>query len=158
MMRTQNVLAGLMRRFLLAAHPVGSLYWSADAKSPQELFGGSWVRITDTFIMAAGSKYTAGTSGGQSAINLQHTHTTGNHTLTIGEVPEHDHGQTMIDEGAKDQWGCQLSNATGYTAVQKVYKRGSNQPHNHGNTGNALSSTQSIIPPYQSYYCWRRTA
>lgn len=86
----------LKAEIMLAAHPIGSLYFSEQATSPETLFGGTWTRITDTFILAAGSEYAAGTSGGSA--NLQaHTHsvniTSGNnsvgHTHSVGA---HAHG------------------------------------------------------------------
>ena len=49
---------------LLLAHPVGSLYWSMEATDPAALFGGTWERIKDQFVLAAGDTYKAGTSGG----------------------------------------------------------------------------------------------
>lgn len=58
----------LKAEIMLAAHPIGSLYFSEQATSPETLFGGTWTRITDTFILAAGSKYAAGTSGGSASL------------------------------------------------------------------------------------------
>ena len=47
-----------------ACHPVGSIYISVDSTSPTTLFGGTWTRIQDRFLLAAGSDYSAGTEGG----------------------------------------------------------------------------------------------
>lgn len=168
MMKTQNIFAALLRRFLLAAYPVGSLYWSLDSTSPGTLFGGTWVRITDTFIVAAGSQYPAGTSGGAPSINLQHSHTTSNHTLTVAEIPLHSHSivngnSVMCDvNNSSGGWGCAIIQlSSGYIAQSRWLSNqttGGGNAHNHGSTYNSLSSAQPIIPPYESYYCWRRTA
>ena len=150
----------LLKQFLLASWPVGSLYWSLDATSPEELFGGTWIRITDTFIMAAGSRFPAGTSGGASAINLQHVHTTGNHANTVEEMPPHVHnlknGGAFLASGSST--GGILHEGSYFGLQWGTASTGGGKAHNHGETGNALSNAQPIIPPYEAYYCWRRTA
>lgn len=52
-------------------HPVGSIYISNDSTSPAQLFGGDWLQIKDTFILAAGDKYKAGTTGGSDTISIE---------------------------------------------------------------------------------------
>lgn len=75
--------------------PIGSLYWSENNTNPSTIYPGTtWVQITDTFIVAAGSTYEAGSSYGAAShthTSAAHTHTTGNHTLTIDEMPQHYH-------------------------------------------------------------------
>ena len=61
-------------------YPVGSLYWTSQNVNPATLFGGTWQQITDTFILAAGSTYTNGDTGGEFT-----------HTLTVNELPSHTH-------------------------------------------------------------------
>lgn len=51
-------------------YPVGSLYMSAKATSPASLFGGTWERIKDRFILAAGDTYAAGSTGGEASVAL----------------------------------------------------------------------------------------
>ena len=46
-------------------YPVGSLYLSAVDTDPGVLFGGTWERIRDRFLLAAGTAYGAGTTGGE---------------------------------------------------------------------------------------------
>lgn len=123
-------------------HPVGSIYWSTNITSPETLFGGTWEQIKDTFILAAGDSYSAGSTGGEA-----------NHTLTIDELPSHRHylkyGNVYI--------GYLNSNAVKSNS-NALYKynvsredalygedRGGNQPHNN-------------MPPYLVAYCWKRTA
>lgn len=83
----------------LDAYPVGSYYISSVSTSPASLFGGTWVQVQDRMILAAGTKYSAGTlanpaTGGSETKALavanipSHTHTfatnaTGNHTHTF---------------------------------------------------------------------------
>ena len=49
---------------------------SVNSTSPATLFGGTWQQIEDTFLLGAGSTYSAGSSGGSAdAIVVSHTHT-----------------------------------------------------------------------------------
>lgn len=54
----QQVLAAVVER----DHPVGSLYISENPTSPAELYGGTWERIEDRFIMGASDTHSAGTT------------------------------------------------------------------------------------------------
>ena len=44
-------------------YPVGSIYLSINSTSPDELFGGTWEQIKDTFLLACGDTYAAGIYG-----------------------------------------------------------------------------------------------
>lgn len=79
----------------LDAYPVGAYYISSEPTSPATLFGGTWVRIENRMILAAGSSYTAGSTGGSATKTLSvanmptHSHScssTGNHTHTRGTM------------------------------------------------------------------------
>lgn len=61
-------------------YPVGSIYMSASQAEPSTLFGGTWQRLKDCMLMAAGDTYAAGDTGGAAA-----------HTLTAQEMPSHKH-------------------------------------------------------------------
>ena len=74
-------------------YPVGSVYISFNAADPSTLFGGTWVRLKDTFLLANGDTYAANTSGGSATKTISvnnlpsHTHScsiVGNHTHTRG--------------------------------------------------------------------------
>ena len=104
----------------LAAYPVGSYYISAVPTSPATLFGGTWVQVQDRMILAAGTKYSAGTltnpvTGGSETKSLtipnipSHTHTfttssAGNHTHTVSgstqSAGSHTHGVSGTTGGA----------------------------------------------------------
>lgn len=61
-------------------YPVGSIYMSVRDTNPAFLFGGTWERLQDRFLLAAGETYEAGVTGGEAT-----------HTLTAGEMPNHTH-------------------------------------------------------------------
>jgi len=76
-------------------YPVGSVYISFNSADPSTLFGGTWQRLKDTFLLANGDSYAPNTSGGSakktiSVDNLPpHTHscsTVGNHTHARGSM------------------------------------------------------------------------
>lgn len=123
-------------------HPIGSIYWSTNITSPETLFGGTWEQIKDTFILAAGDSYSAGSTGGEA-----------NHTLTIDELPSHRHylkyGNVYI--GYLNSNAAQSNNQALYkynvSREDALYGEdmGRNQPHNN-------------MPPYLVAYCWKRTA
>lgn len=153
-------------------YPVGSIYMSVNSINPTTLFGGTWEQITDKFLLAAGNSYTAGNTGGAEIANISHTHTTGDCTLTVSQIPSHSHNQKTIGEdGNINPW---VANRTG--SSQGVYSRqqvawynsgkqnvatfgtGGGAAHNHGSTGSGGSTTLSIMPPYLVVYIWKRTA
>ena len=64
----------------LAAYPVGAYYISSSSTSPATLFGGTWVQIQNRFILAAGSSYSVGATGGSAT-----------KTLVTDNIPSHGH-------------------------------------------------------------------
>ena len=81
-------------RAKLAAHPIGSLYWSSDSTDPGQLFGGTWAQIKDCFVWAKGDSDTVNATGGAKTVTLQtanlpsHSHTIGGST---GAESSHTH-------------------------------------------------------------------
>lgn len=50
-------------------YPVGSIYMSVNDTDPSLLFHGTWERIKDRFLLAAGDAYAAGSTGGSQPHN-----------------------------------------------------------------------------------------
>ena len=117
---------------LLMVYPVGSIYMSVAETSPASLFGGTWERIEDRFLLAAGSTYTAGDMGGEAA-----------HTLTVSEMPSHNHTYTIPGNETGTSWYGASGTAKG--APQSSGDSGGGQPHNN-------------MPPYLAVYMWKRVA
>ena len=95
--------------FINLFYPIGSIYISVNSVSPAILFGGTWVQIENTFLLASSNNYIAGTTGG-SATN-SHTHTqvavrtvgpstteTGSTVLTAAQIPSHRHYGIYIND------------------------------------------------------------
>lgn len=118
----------LKREAALAAHPVGSLYWTSVNENPGVTFGGgTWVQIKDRFILAAGDTYSNGATGGAATI-----------TLTDTQLPSHSHRYTptgSISGGAYSFSGtAQSSSAGDFLIVNK---------NNAGNLGFVMQGAKS---------------
>lgn len=135
-------------------YPIGSIYISTSSADPQTLFGGTWQQVQNKFLLAAGSSYTAGDTGGSTT----HTHTTASHTLTTNEIPSHSH---RIDQTIEQKFSRELGNWTTFkSGTSDVFPNeiwtqsaGGSQAHNHGDTGSS-----SNMPPYLVVYVWKRMA
>ena len=80
----------LVADLLNKVYPVGSIYMSVVNISPASFLGGTWQAIEQgRMLMAAGSSWQAGTTGGATY-----------HTLTIAELPAHNHSATETAAGA----------------------------------------------------------
>lgn len=116
---------------ILAAHPVGSLYWTKSTENPAVTFGGgTWARIKDKFVWAAGDTDTIDYKGGQASVTLTvnhipahthtmaHTHTVNNHTHSIA------HSHTFTGTTGSVDWGGKHSHSlqhnSGYDFVNSV--------------------------------------
>ena len=123
-------------------HPIGSIYWSTNITSPETLFGGTWEQIKDTFILAAGDSYSAGSTGGEA-----------NHTLTIDELPSHRHylkyGNVYI--GYLNSNAAQSNN-------QALYKYNVSREDALYGEDVGGGKAHNNMPPYLVAYCWKRTA
>ena len=142
-------------------HPVGSIYWSTNITSPEILFGGTWEQIKDTFILAAGDSYSAGSTGGEAK-----------HTLTTSEIPAHTHGSKSLvgylynvasqasGTPVTAQGICSLSGSEkhGYAVNSKTAADciTIDASHEHNSVGG--SGAHNNMPPYLVAYCWKRTA
>lgn len=120
-------------------YPVGSIYMSVNSTNPKTLFGGTWVQIKDRFLLAAGTTYKAGATGGEAA-----------HTLTASEMPSHNHAVYYPNAGAADHsapgnYPDGPSDSTYYAIGSYTSSAGGGTAHNN-------------MPPYLSVYVWKRTA
>lgn len=135
--------------------PVGAIYMSVDSRNPSQIFGGTWEQIKDRFILSAGDSYAVKSTGGSKT----HYHSTGNHTLTVNEIPSHTHTYfrtraIWAEEAADSSTAVGCNNTWSYgKTYPSTYATGGGQAHNHGNTGSA-----SNLPPYYVVYVWRRVS
>lgn len=128
----------------LAAWPIGSIYMTVSNTRPESLFGGTWERISERFLLGASSSYPAGSTGGESA-----------HTLTQSELPNYSLSVANGSNVIRSKTG---SSADAYVQTQSsgwgipnwesktvtVASGGSGKAHNN-------------MPPYLSVWIWKRT-
>lgn len=135
-------------------YPVGSIYISVNSVNPSVLFGGTWEQIQDSFLLGAGSTYSAGSTGGEA-----------NHTLTQAEIPNYaignlatlvpinhgnwanggivatNMGQTSTTKSGLKENGNIMTSGTQYSYM--INSNGGGKPHNN-------------MPPYLAVYIWKR--
>ena len=131
-------------------YPVGAIYMSVSEISPATLFGGTWEQIQNRFLLAAGSSYAAGNTGGEAT-----------HTLTELEIPRHTHALR-----ANTSWG------ESEALAPWAQYFGSNILYDVGASGGTITSSyyydvtqhaggggsHNNMPPYLVVYMWKRTA
>lgn len=140
-------------------YPIGSIYMSVNDVNPGTLFEGtSWEKITDRFLVGAGSTYPLNSTGG----TVDHEHTSASHT--------HNAGNLYAAVNFAGTYGTRYLTKTGvwftpnerkadggagygYTSgcnegVQVLGEAGWTTP---GNTGRS-----SNIPPYLAINIWKR--
>ena len=113
-------------------YPVGSIYMSVNAVNPSNLFGGEWEQIQNRFLLAAGTNYNNGTTGGSATHTPSGTLSggaVGNHTLTVAETPAHTHTRGTMNitgglsgvDGAGNMaytWGFKAKTDGAFTVAQ----------------------------------------
>ncbi len=112
-----------------AIYPVGSIYMSVHDVSPALLFGGTWERIEDRFLLAAGSSHDAGEEGGAESVTISidaHKHT----------IDTYDNVKFVSGAVTSGSYDIPITGTT----------------KNAGGT----SETISTMPPYVTVYVWQR--
>lgn len=160
-----DLLTALKAEILLAAYPVGAIYIATTDTSPATSFGGTWERVKDRFLLAAGDAYAVGATGGEAV-----------HTLTQAELPSYDISGTVNNADltgtfssyafAQSAGGiCSIptidpSNALDAGSVGKDCTVSINATHNHSFAVNNGGGNQAHnnMPPYLAVYVWKRTA
>ena len=145
--------------FLLAAHPVGSIYQTISPENPAVTFGGgTWERIENRFIMGASDTYPAGRTGGSTA--HEHEYKLG-FMWRLGALVGYPSSaittynyktQSWNDNNKKVNDGQYTLSNDGFSSTYCEKPGG----ETYSVTGNTASS--SSIPPYYSVYIWRRVA
>lgn len=130
-------------QFVEMIYPVGSIYMSASATSPETLFGGTWESISGRFLLGADATYAAGSMGGADKV-----------TIGSDNIPQmsklyyyYDGNGSTIPSGY-----CYLKNGS--------WEYSNGDVNGYTNSFGPLSDAQSHnnMPPYLAVYMWQRTA
>lgn len=132
---TQEVLA----QFLKSAYPVGSVYTSVVNTNPSTLFGfGTWSAF-------ASGRTLVGVDTGQTEFDtVEETGGAKTHTLTIAEMPAHDHTANLGNIGS------------GADSLTQAGKNNNYTTGGIGSTGGGGSHNN--LQPYITVFFWKRTA
>lgn len=122
---------------VLEAYPIGSIYISTNATSPETLFGGTWRQIQGRFLLAADNTYKAGSTGGEAM-----------HTLTVDEMPNHEHSIPYPNAAGPEEA------AIGYPADSNTNKSWGAEMCKTHSAGNSVAHNN--MPPYLAVYVWER--
>ena len=97
-------LAAIKSALLSSSFPLGAIYMSVNSTNPGELFGGVWEALENKFLLGASSSYPVGSTGGEV-----------NHTLTISEMPTHNHENTSSATASQVSHSHKLQSSTNYS-------------------------------------------
>ena len=125
----------------LASHPVGSLFETTVSTNPGTLYGGTWAAW-------GGGRTPVGVNTADTSFNMvEKTGGAKTHTLTVQEIPNHDHDLNAVNEGVDNPNGGYHPGWTfnkQYTAQVMSASTGGGQAHNN-------------LQPYITCYIWKRT-
>lgn len=125
----------------LASHPVGSLFETTVSTNPGTLYGGTWAAW-------GGGRTPVGVNTADTSFNtVEKTGGAKTHTLTVQEIPNHDHDLNAVNEGVDNPNGGYHPGWTfnkQYTAQVMSASTGGGQAHNN-------------LQPYITCYIWKRT-
>ncbi len=129
-------------------YPIGSIYMSVNNVNPSTIFGGTWEQIEDRFLLASGTTYAAGTTGGAATV-----------TLNINQIPSHRHMNDYNYPAGDQQWYSDTGDSIGGSGKKYIYLNGSVGFHGaqkHSNVGGGQAHNN--MPPYLAVYVWKRVS
>lgn len=129
-----HLLAPAVLQVLQAVYPVGSIYCSYGSTSPATLFGfGSWTKIEGRFLLGANSTYGLGSTGGSATV-----------TLTVNQIPSHNHSASTASAGSHTHTATTASAGAHTHNVSGTAASAGNHTHTITvNSGGAHSHTAS---------------
>lgn len=156
-----------MKSIVDMIYPIGSIYMNGNSTSfnPNNLFPGTtWTQIQSKFLLAAGSGYNVGATGGSAELQA-HTHDVAAQSGTAASNGAHTHelgaDKDTTYNGSGGCWSMHNNSPSG--SGYKFYT-GSGGAHTHDvtipahTTESAGTGNQGNMPPYVVVYVWRRTA
>ena len=156
------------------AYPVGSIYMSMNNTSPGVLFGGTWKRISERFLVGATDNHVTvapGSTGGNGTVTLikdnlpAHTHTVPAHTHTATETSAgaHTHNIYIREDNSKGGTAERIGAVSSHKKVRATSSAGA---HTHKITVSTATATNTgsigaakpvkIIPPFIAVNMWQR--
>ena len=154
-------------------YPVGSIYMTTADVDPATIFGGTWERIKDRFLLAAGEDHAPGETGGAESVQL-----------TLTEIPNHEHDEmyaskrksydeegteiqiippqatypnneayhVVVEKGGVESWNGAHDYHTGWVRPQK----GPTWDEDDTDIVQSRGWAHENMPPYLAVHCWQR--
>ena len=158
-------------------YPIGSIFMSTVSTNPKEYFGGTWEQINNRFLVAQGTSFSAGSTGGSTShshtVNshrhtaASHTHGTGSMSACIGSPLNNaaalGFAQSGGQEGPNSTYSVGGNTASASGHPQRSHNTGLygeweyTTPGDHGSSSPNTNSKNNL-PPYLAVYMWKRTA
>lgn len=140
---------------IINSHPVGCIYFTDRSANPATYMGGgTWVRwgkgrVPVGIDETAGSPFIAnGAEGGEIK-----------HTLTVAEMPSHNHGGSTFEANVPGAHGHTGNQQTGGGPVNSAgLPTGETGTHAHAIGYQGGGAAHNILQPYITCYIWKRTA
>lgn len=150
---------------LQAVYPVGSIYMSVNTVNPSILFGfGVWEKIEDKFLLASGTTFEDGSTGGSAdSVVVSHNHTQNSHAHSALSNRRF----VVVGDGANWGYSGKIKIGTGENTTAYYYV------HSTENTGGIIEHTETAgasptinstgedgtgknMPPYLAVNMWKR--
>lgn len=157
-----NVYNSITSTVLDMVYPVGSIYLSVNNVNPATLFGGTWVQIKDTFLLAAGDTYSNGGTGGSAdAVVVSHNHTQNAHS----HKPASTSLKFLVSDTNVAINGTKRAFPASGTSAYLVYASDPGSGINENSTTQSVTATNIAagvaatgknMPPYLAVNIWRR--
>lgn len=162
LIKNDGTIDGTSYATLDQVYPVGSIYMSINSTDPSTLFGGSWTRLKDTFLLASGDTYANGSTGGEAT-----------HTLTTDEMPSHTHIQNSHNHTQNAHHHDTNTNWSSGSGSESAYVTTANRTRTTRNTKDTTATNKAAtatnqntgggqahnnMPPYLAVYMWKRTS
>lgn len=137
--------------------PVGYVWKSASSVSPASIYEGTtWAQIKDRAILASGSNYTSGTTGGSSSVQISASNLPSHaHSCSVSSGSSHTHTREIVVNSSGD-YGMVAAN--NFAINNTTITTSSSGNHSHTvNVGSAGSGQAfSVLNPYIVRYAWER--
>lgn len=132
----------------LDLYPVGAIYMSTNSTSPASLFGGTWEQIQNRFLLACGTNYANGATGGAETVALGVDNLASHSHDFTGTAASHNHTFT----GTSVASGTQSANHThsGTTSSNGAHTHDIRGGANAGGSGAGIDSFASYFSNYRT--------
>lgn len=144
----EDILDGRVEEIVPVAYPVGAIYLSVNDTAPAAIFGGTWERLKDRFLLGAGDTFGAGDVGGNTGTMLVKDNLPGE---TLVEL-KNTHWADITTYGAVQE--SQTVTAQYGTIAKVLRDQGQLSP----NYGPFVQQEVATMPPYLAVHMWKRIA